>query len=612
MSDATRLPTILSALALTMAMAVCPAVAQETPETSVLAGDDVLTVRAATGLRVPVDGAIRVPVSLDISGDYHTMANPASEAFYEPTALQVPEDAEAPVAVSVAYPAGADYDLLGDTIKVYGGRVSLLLGLVAPPDAAPGEAMVPLELSYQACSESQCLPPATLRFELPIEIVPAGTTVPYAVAPEDVAPATAEATGQGGAEDDKLTAALKRGFLFALLVTYGAGLALNLTPCVFPLLPVTMGFFAGQGEHRVSRTLPMAAVYVLALAAVFTVMGVIAALAGSLIGAVLSSFLGRAIIAAVLLTMAVSLFGAFEIRVPSRWVSGAQGKVGLAGAAAMGGVLGLVAAPCVGPFVISLIAYVAKTGDVVKGGGLFFTLAIGMGTPYLFLGMFTGLINKVPRGGGWLIWFRRVLAFPLLALVVYFMKSDMPYWLVWALYAAIALVGAVYLGMVEGWSRRPWSDRFVVARVAVAMLFTGAATWIAATEALPALGLVDRGLGVPLAWEAYEAGDLDAGEPTVVYVTAGWCSACNVMNRKVFRGEAVGEASRGVRLLKIDVTNGVPPGEPGELVAEYASAGPPVLAFYDASGELVARREGKLDQTEFIAYLGRISGSDHK
>ena len=573
---------------------------------------DVLTAELPD-VRVPAGGSASFAVTLRIKPDHHLMANPASEGLV-PTRLAA---GQTDFRLEVTYPKGTDHTLIPGTpvIRVYDGEVTLRARLTAPDSAALGPARVPLLLSYQACTPSNCLLPVTVPLELPVEVLPAGAAGPPSGAATPAAGAGAvgaEPPGAGeevGAEERRLDAAVARGLPWVILVVFLGGLALNLTPCVFPLLPVTMGFFASQGEHRVSRTFPMALVYVLSMAAVFSVLGVASALAGSQIGAFLQSVYGRAAIGLVLAILAASLFGAFEIRVPGRLLARFQGKTGLVGAVLMGGAVGLVAAPCVGPFVSTLVVYVAHTRDVAQGALLFFVLAVGLGTPYLFLGVFTGLINKVPRGGGYLVWFRRVLAFPLLALIVYFVSADLPAWLTWTLYSLIALAGAVYLGIVEGWRRQPWSGRFIVARVAVAMVFTAAAVGAFTLEAMPALGLGGAARGQSIPWQAFEAGDLDAaradGAPAVVYVTARWCSYCKTMDTDVFRDALVAAAARGVRLLKIDVTNGEPAGEAGRLSRQFARAGPPALVFFDARGRQAARR-GQVGKDEFIDLLRKL------
>ena len=587
-------PFTVAAALLAVAMAAGVTARAETAET------DVLTVTLPE-VRVAAGGAATFPVTLGIKPEFHTMANPADEEFLIP--LTLTHDG-ADFGLKVTYPEGTDYTLLpgADPIKVYSGEVALRATLSAPASAALGKRTLSLTLGYQACTESACLPEVTVPLELHVEVLPVGTVVaPAAGVIDDAGDEARDARQQ-------LDRAYAQGGIWIVLIVFSFGLLLNLTPCVFPLLPVTMGFFASQGESRPSRTFPMALVYVLSMAAVFTLLGMGAAFAGKQIGAFLQSLAGRVTIAAVLAVLAASLFGAFEIRMPTGFLSRFQGKTGWVGAVLMGLAVGLVAAPCIGPLVSALVAFVADARSVGLGALLFFFLALGLGTPYLVLGVFTGLINKVPRGGGYLVWFRRVLAMPVLALIVYFLRADLPEWLVWTLYAAIGLAGAVYLGLLEGRERRPWSGRFIAARASVAGVFTAAAVGALAFGAAPELGLAGAGRSEPLPWREFRDGDLSRAAidraPAVLYVTSKTCSYCWAMDRSVFRGQDVVGAAEGVRLIKLRL-DGDLSDEAVALQQEHARAGPPALVFFDPAGKPVARR-GKVTRAEFLALLARI------
>jgi thiol:disulfide interchange protein DsbD len=372
-----------------------------------------------------------------------------------------------------------------------------------------------------------------------------------------------------------------------------------------------MGFFASQGERRASRTFPLAAAYCLGLALTFTALGVAAAKAGSQFGLALESRWGVGAICLLMILLAASLFGLFELRVPG-WVLGVfQGRRGLLGALIMGLAVGLVAAPCTGPYLAALVVFVAGRGRAAEGAATFFVLALGFGLPYLVLGTFTGLINRVPRGGGWLLWCKRALAFPVLGLVLYYLGPYLAAGLVWALAAGLALAGAIYLSLLEGRSRRPWSRAFVIVRVVAAALFLATAAGIFVTRAAPELGLVTRAAGPEISWRDYASGDLrlagEAHRPVVLYFTAKWCSYCRTMDEKTFREAEVRRAAEGVSLLKIDGTNGFPEqGEAGELVRRYVHGGPPVLVFFDDQGRETAVRNA-IGGGEFVELLGQIT-----
>jgi thiol:disulfide interchange protein len=202
------------------------------------------------------------------------------------------------------------------------------------------------------------------------------------------------------------------------------------------------------------------------------------------------------------------------------------------------------------------------------------------------------------------------LAFPVLGLVLYYLRPYLAGGVLWTLASGLALAGAIYLSLLEGHSRRPWSKGFVAARVIVAALFLATAAGIFVARAAPELGLVAGAAGPEISWRDYQAGDLQAasaaGRPAVVYFTAKWCVYCRTMEEGPFREAEVGRAAEGVALLKIDGTNGFPvQGETGELVRRYVHGGPPVLVFFDGQGNEIAVRNS-VGAAELLELLGQI------
>src|SRR5437764_7568841 len=168
---------------------------------------------------------------------------------------------------------------------------------------------------------------------------------------------------------------------------------MNLTPCVYPLIPVTIAYFGGQaqgagGKRR--RTFMLALFYVLGIALTYSTLGVTAALAGKTIGFVFQSPVVPIVVALIIAALALNMFGLYEIRPPAFIANNARGRSGPLGAMVMGLIVGFVAAPCIAAPVAALVVYVAATRNPAVGFGFFFTLAMGLGLPYLILGAFTG------------------------------------------------------------------------------------------------------------------------------------------------------------------------------------------------------------------------------
>src|SRR6201993_3922786 len=178
------------------------------------------------------------------------------------------------------------------------------------------------------------------------------------------------------------------GLLPGLGLVLLGGLALNLTPCVYPLIGVTLAYFGNQGGGGTRRVLILASLYVAGIALMFSAIGTAAALSGGLFGAALENPYVLAAIAAVMLLLAASSFGWFTLQAPT-WMLQRAGaaRPGYMGSLAMGLGMGIVAAPCIGPFVLGLLLVVERSGDVLLGFAAFFVLALGMGLPYIVLAM---------------------------------------------------------------------------------------------------------------------------------------------------------------------------------------------------------------------------------
>jgi len=357
---------------------------------------------------------------------------------------------------------------------------------------------------------------------------------------------------------------------FGLLLL--GGLALNLTPCVFPLIPITMNVFAQQGESRPLKVLPLAVTYALGLALTFTVVGVLAALAGRSMGLVLQRPWGVLAIVVVLAAMMASAFDAFEISLPA----GAMGKLGarrgFLGAAFMGMIMGAIAAPCVGPFLVALIAFVASKQSVAFGAASFFVTGLGLGLPYVFLGTFTSLANRFPRSGGWMVWVKRLMAMALGGLILYFLRPFIAPAMFRPMVLALVVFAAVYVGLLEGLSRRPFSTAFWIVRIAAAV------------------AILAGGIGF---YAAYAPGAPPAAPETEAAPDQG--------------PHEVVEASKTLDRIYVDVTK-EPTGEKREFAEQYRGRNPPAVIVLDARGRFVKGWNEPPDAETFVEALERAAG----
>ena len=428
-------------------------------------------------------------------------------------------------------------------------------------------------IEYQTCNDAQCLAPTSLPFHSVAAPAAAATLSTPAILSGGAVP-LAEArrlegsTSAAGAED--FGDLLKRRGLFAVLVfLFGGGLALNLTPCVYPVIPLTVSFFGGQAHGQSRRTFLLATIYVLGMATTYSALGVTAALSGRLFGAALQSPWVLGGVAIVLVGLALSMFGLYDLRMPTALMQKAGARQGLAGAYGMGLLVGVVAAPCVGPFVLGLLAFVAATQDAALGFLFFFVLSLGLGLPFLFLAAFSGRIAALPRAGAWMEGVKKVFGWILLAMAAYFVRNALPGFLGAWLLPAVLVLGAIALLVVHGTLK-------IAVRGAVAVLFLAAALFFAPSGRAEARGPE---------WASYDPAKVTAlGRPAVVDFSASWCLPCIELDKKTFSDPRVRDALNRRGLFKADMTKAAAP-ETMALAEKYAILGVPTVIFLDASGQ---------------------------
>jgi len=424
---------------------------------------------------------------------------------------------------------------------------------------------------FQACNDAQCLPPGSSRFETGFVAAAAapsslgGGAVALSQAPKGAVPASSPSS----TSDTFADLLARRGLAVSLLIVFGWGLALNLTPCVYPVIPLTVSFFGGQAPGNTKRVFGLAALYVLGMATMYSALGVAAALSGKLFGVALQSPWVLAGIAVVLVLLAFSMFGFYDIRMPTGLTQKAGARAGALGAYGMGLLVGIVAAPCIGPVVLALLAFVAARGQAAFGFLIFFVLSLGLGLPYLFLGAFSGSLSRLPRAGMWMEGVKRVFGWLLLGMAAYFLRSVLPQPFGAWLLPAVLWLGAV--AFAAGFaSLRP------SIRVPVAALLLAAGIFL-----MPRTSSSSQAL----AWRSFSTEEIrGAGGPAIVDFSADWCLPCRELDEKTFSDPRVRAAMSRRTLFKADLTKAGSP-ESVALAEKYSILGVPTLVFLDSNGK---------------------------
>ena len=418
------------------------------------------------------------------------------------------------------FPKGVKYK--GET--AYQGRVVVFDSVSALPDAEPGVRSFPVTVGYQICQEfgnEVCFLPEEKQVPLKIEVVASGTSV--LPANEEtfgaVAPPPAEVKPRTGLEG-KLIGALERGSWLAFLLVFLGGILTSFTPCVYPVIPITIGFIGARSTGKPLRGLGLSAIFVLGIAIIYSGLGLLSAATGTLFGSISGSpyvMIGVAVIFAV---MGFSMLGAFEIALPASWQGKLQSgskKTGLLGPLLVGMVSGLVMAPCVGPVIVALLAWVAKTQSLFLGWALLFVFSLGLGLLFLVIGTFAGAIQALPKAGGWMEGIKKGFGWILMGAALFLLRSLITPSVYFFLWGALLVIFSVFSGAFDALADSAGAGKRLGKAVLLIVFLIGAIYLYR--------GLVPQGTVAPerasLEWRINDESDVlreaqNAGKPVVI------------------------------------------------------------------------------------------------
>ncbi len=402
---------------------------------------------------------------------------------------------------------------------------------------------------------------------------------------------------------------LSHGTLWAFLSVFVGGFLTSLTPCVYPLIPITVSLFGGRGaDVRRARAVTLAAFYVGGIGAMYTALGIFSALAGRAFGTFMASSYVIVPIAFLFVVMAASMFGAFELNLPTSMQTrlSAIGGKGFGGAFAMGLVGGIIAAPCTGPVLASVLAYVATTRSIVLGGSLLFTYALGMGVLFFLIAAFA---ISLPKSGVWMEAVKSVFGVVMLIAAFYFLRnvsrplreygsSTYP-WLIGNGAAVLIgfLIGGVHLSFHAALHHQA---RKTIGVLLIVLGGCGVVAWILA----PRLEI-----GIPvLTWvQGEKEGVAQAqkeGRAALLDFYADWCLPCKELELRTFSNRDVARELMRLKLVKVDCTTDDDP-----LVIEtkrrYGAETLPTLVLVGSGGEVVQKIDHFVTPAELLPILQR-------
>ena len=480
------------------------------------------------------------------------------------------------------------------------------------------------QTTVQACSHNQCLAPVKISFEIPIKILEPGEksnpinqelfdqdkklSLVKSSSPDIFSGTTLK---EFGASTNKRTLSetiATQGLLLTLGLVFLAGLALNTTPCVYPIIPITIGFFVNQAQGRLTRTFLTASSYVFGMAITYSTLGVVASMTQGIFGAALQNPLVLVGLACLMVAMALSMFGLYEFRLPTSLnrlaAQKPQSTRGILGAFLMGLTMGIVAAPCIGPFVIGLLVHVGGKGDPVYGFFMFFVLSLGLGLPYLFLGIFSERLKNLPRSGQWMVTVRQIFGLILLGMALYFLNPLLGSYTSWCL-AVLSSISSGYLILVQARRAKPlafaWTLRLLGAGLAVATVLL-----VLTSESKPGIS-----------WETYSERALvqaqQDGKIVMIDVYADWCLPCKELDEYTFTDPAVRTAAQRLVSLKLNLTTTDPDSAEERAREHFGILGVPTILFIDSTGQehRKLRLEGFEAADRFLDRIRRMEVSSY-
>jgi thiol:disulfide interchange protein DsbD len=602
-----RAARLACAAVLAVVAAVAPAARAQTAGAAIPAPDQLVRI-AADPVTVAAGGSAEAVVRLTIAPTWHINANPARPDYMIPTEVTLAPAAGLRPGRPV-YPAPhlARLEFDESEIAVYDGTVTVRVPVSADAGAAGGASELKGTLLFQACNDQVCLAPAKLRFAVRVIVgggaagaVAADTAAPEpaafdtAAAATTVAPAAAPPGGPAGVFDNAFVRELERGSWLAFLGLFLIGLSLNLTPCVYPMLGVTVSIFGARQAAPALQVAGLAVVYVLGIAVMYTSLGLAAAFTGGLFGGLLQNPAVLVVLGLLFVALALSMFGLYELQLPPSLLAklGGNTATGIAGTFLSGLLVGVFAAPCIGPPIVALLALVGAKGDPWFGFRTFFALSIGLGAPYLVLGTFSNLLQRLPRSGEWMVWVKKVFGVVMLALGLFYALLAIAPALAPFVAPAALLIGGAYLGFVEKSANRRRGFRVFKLVSGTLAVAGGIAVALAASR--------EKVVFEPFSDAALQAA-LSGGRPVMLDFTADWCAPCHELENITFADFRVRDAARKFRTFRIDLTKYDSP-EAEAWRRRFRITGVPTVLFLapDGSEIVPARVEGFLAPKPFL------------
>ena len=559
-----------------------------------------------------------VDITAVINSSWHINSNKPNDEFLIPTVISANGKGIKLVKVRYPKPLELKFSFSDSPVSVFEGETKIGLTFEVQENAASGKQNVDVVLDYQACNNATCLPPKSTSTQFEVNVSEKSETTAEGSAPKNVMlpkdsaeekevslvdiknqnlTSEKEAIQVEQKNTDSVSSPLeKSGIFLSLIFIFLAGLALNLTPCVYPLIPITIGYFGGQAEGKTSRLFLLGLLYMLGMAITYSVIGVVTSLSGAVFGTLLQNPIVIIGIVLLFVALALSQFGVYEFKLPDALVAKAGGaKGGAFGAFFMGLTMGIVAAPCIGPFVLGLVTYVAAKGDPYYGFLMFFVLALGLGFPYLLLAIFSGKIKSLPRAGIWMEGVEHIFGFLLIGMAIYFLDPILPKSIQGYLLPIFGIIAAIILLFIDKTANN--SKGFRIFKTIFSLIVIA----ISIYSLIPKENLEPEWRNFSI--QAYET-SMKNNERMVIDFYADWCIPCKELDALTFSDERVIKEMGRFTNYKLDMTKTTDENE--ALRKRFNVIGMPTVLIIDSQSKEMNRITGFVNAEEFLAFIKEV------
>ncbi len=394
---------------------------------------------------------------------------------------------------------------------------------------------------------------------------------------------------------------------FRLVLALLLGFLLSLTPCIYPMIPITMGILQSQGTASVGRNILIALTYVIGIAVTFATFGTIAALSGKMFGSFMYNPIVIISIVALLAYLAGSMIGLYNLYLPPFMQSsnlnikkGSFFSIFLFGAAS-----GTIASPCLSPGLVLLLSLVTAVGNIALGFALLFFFGIGLGIPLLVIGTFSGSLSAFPKAGNWMIDVKQFFGFIMLATCLYFLANIFPlYMIAWISMLLSIATGIFYFRGAN--KARSFTTRTIKNIIGILLI---ALSVYLAFEAYKQTDIYKHGSKQSDIWLSdYNQALTQAKsehKKMLIDISAPYCSLCKAIDRKIFTDSAVHEKLKEFVTVKID---DIEANEVTQMVQKkFAILGAPTILIYDPETDQELKRWGgelyELTPVQFVETL---------